>query len=144
MALLCSYRELLSTGVWEVLARASRSRCASPRNLRTIDARSGQVIAIPRAPADDDVVFARIRIRQTLSERLATLLFKRLHQPAIQLDGKQYRLVASTATGPLILRMPRAAGMSALAGGHVDYRQLSLVNVASYRVQFYSMKLTKP
>src|SRR5207248_3978169 len=76
VALLCSYRELLSTGVWEVLARAARSRCGSPRNLRTIDAQSGQVIAIPRAPAVDEVVFARIWIRQTLTERVAMFLFK--------------------------------------------------------------------
>ncbi len=103
-----------------------------------------QIVAIPRAPAVGDVVFARIWIRPTPGQRIATLLFKRLHQPRIELDGEGYRLVAATATGPLILRIPRAAGLSAAAGGAVDYNRLSLVNVASYRVQFYSMKLTRP
>ena len=59
------------------------------------------------------------------------------------MDHERYRLAAATATGPLILRMPRAAGMSAPVGGAVDYNRLSLVDVASYRVQFYSLRLTQ-
>jgi hypothetical protein len=143
MALLCSYRELLSVGPWDVFGR-SRDRCRSPRHLGTVDTGPGQAVAVPPSPGVDDVVFARIWIHPTLSQRIATLLFKRLHAPRIELDGGGYRLVAATATGPLILRMPRAAGLSAAAGGAVDYNRLSLVNVASYRVQFYSMKLTRP
>jgi hypothetical protein len=142
MALVCSYRELLFVGGWEVLGRA-RDRCGSPHRLRTVTARPGEVVAIPHAPSVDDVVFARIWIRETLPQRVAKLLLKRPHQPEIRLDGEQYRLVAATATGPLILRMPRAAGMSASVGGAVAYDRLSLVNVPSYRVQFYSVKLTQ-
>jgi len=142
MALLCSYRELLSIGGWEVLQRA-RNRCGPARLLRAVSAGPGNAVAIPSARGVDDVVFARIWIRQTVAQRVETLLLKRLHEPQIQLDGEHYRLVASTATGPLILRMPRVAGMSASVGGAVDYTRLSVVNVPSYRVQFYSLKLTQ-
>jgi hypothetical protein len=61
----------------------------------------------------------------------------------ITVDNEQYRLVPATATGPLILRMPATAGMSASVGGAVDYSRVGVTGVPSYHVDFYAVSLTK-
>ena len=103
----------------------------------------GTTLPVPGAPSPRDIVFARIHVRETSLQRLERLLLKRKLEPSITVDGEKYRLVPATATGPLILRMPAAAGMSASEGGAVDYSRLGVTGVPSYRVDFFALALTK-
>jgi hypothetical protein len=138
---LCRYRELHAAGRWEVLGRA-KNRCGHPRLLDSIVARTGESVAVPRAPGRHDLVFARIRIDNTAEQRLRSVLFRPDGYPTISVDGKQYRLVADVARGPLVLRMPSNAHVAAAFGGTIDYSRLKLGNVASpYRVDFYALRL---
>ena len=53
-----------------------------------------------------------------------------------------YRLVPDVARGPFILRLPKSAGIAPAFGGAVDYRRLSLENVASpFRVDFFALRV---
>ena len=142
MTIVCRYRELSSNGSWSVFAR-SANRCGTPRLLGSTSAGGGQAVAIPSAPRAGDIVVARIHVRDTVAQRLEQLVLKRRHQPTLVVDNEPYRLVAATATGPLILRMPAAAGISASEGGAVDYSSLSVAGVPSYRIDFYAVPLTR-
>jgi hypothetical protein len=141
MVLVCRYRELSSNGSWAVFARGA-SRCGPARLLASTAASGGTVVPVPAAPSSTDVVYARIRVRETRLQRLERLLLKRKREPSIFVDGERYRLVPATAAGPLILRMTAAAGMSASDGGAVDYSQVGVAGVPSYRVDFYALSLT--
>jgi hypothetical protein len=103
-----------------------------------VTARAGEPVRVPPAPTPDTVVYARLDVRPTAKERLASLLLKPAHLPSIRVGGNSYRLVTDTARGPLVLRLPRAVGIS----GGVDYPELTLENVASpFGVRFYAVPL---
>ena len=142
LALVCRYRELSSTGTWAVFARGA-NRCGAPRLLGSTSASGGTMLAVPSPPTARDLVFARIRVRETGLQRLERLLLKRRHQPTILVDAEHYPLVPATSNGPLILRLPRAAGMSASVGGAVDYGRVGVGGAPSYRVDFYAVTLTR-
>jgi hypothetical protein len=142
MVLVCRYRELSSTGSWAVFGRGV-NRCGAARLLGSASTAGGTTLPVPVAPSPRDIVFARIHVRETTLQRFERLLLKRKVEPSIIVDGEKYRLVPATATGPLILRMPVAAGMSASEGGAVDYSRLDVTHVPSYRVDFFAVALTK-
>jgi hypothetical protein len=143
LVLVCRYRQLHVHGNWEVLGRAN-DRCGSSRPLGSVVARAGEAVAVPAAPNPSDVVYARIHVDKTLKQRVASVLLKPLHTPEIVVGSKTYRLVADTARGPLIMRMPRRAGIAAGFGGELDYASLTLENVPSpYRVAFYAVPLSQ-
>ena len=143
MTLVCRYRQLSSNGGWAVFARGV-NRCGTARLLASTSTSGGTTLAVPGPPTPRDIVFARIRVKETSFQRLQRLLLKRRRQPTITVDNEQYRLVPATATGPLILRMPATAGMSASVGGAVDYSRVGVTGVPSYRADFYAVSLTRP
>jgi hypothetical protein len=141
LVLVCRYRQLRVSGDWEVLGRAN-DRCGESRPLGSVSARAGEAVPVPAAPGPRYVVYARIQINKTLKQRLASLALKPVHTPKISVGSETYRLVADTARGPLIMRMPRTAGIAPGFGGELDYSRLVLHNVASpYRVTFFAMSL---
>lgn len=140
LVLLCRYRELHAAGGWVVLAR-TKSRCASPRLLKSVKTPSGQEVRVPRPPRNDDVVFARIHAAPTLRARIAALVFKQLHYPQLSVGSSTYRVVADTSKGPLILRAPARA--RAVLGGRAQFSRMMLKGVASpYRVDFFALELS--
>jgi hypothetical protein len=141
MALVCRYRQLSSTGSWAVFARGA-NRCGMARLLASTTASAGTTVSVPSAPTTKDIVLARIRVRETILQRFERLLLKRKHEPSITVDSERYRLIPATAAGPLILRMPVGAGMSASVGGAVDYSHVSVTEVPSARIDFYAVPLT--
>ena len=143
MVLVCRYREVTSNGGWAVFARGA-NRCASPHLLSSASARGGTALPVPSPPSSHDVVVAHIQVNESALQRLQRLALKRRDQATIMVDGERYPLVPATATGPLILRMPTAAGMSAAVGGAVDYSQVGVSGATSYRVDFYAVSLTAP
>ena len=139
LALLCNYRDVHVAAAWEVLARVA-PRCGAPRLLSTTEARTGQALRVPRAPTRQDVVLARIHLARPLLQGLQLTAFKQLDLPQMTLDGERYRFVSTD--GPLVLRLPRSAGIAPTRGGSVDYSTMSLRHVPSpFRVDFYAMRI---
>jgi hypothetical protein len=141
LVVVCHYRQLQARGRWEVLGRAS-NRCGRAAALGSLEARTGQPVSVPSPPNANDLIVARIHAEPTLEQRLASILLKPFRFPEITVGSHHYRLVADVARGPLILRLPKSAGIAPAFGGAVDYRRLSLENVASpFRVEFFAVRL---
>lgn len=141
LVVVCRYRQLRARGRWEVLGRAA-DRCGRTAALRSVEARPGQSVSVPAAPNSNDLVFARIHAEPTLEQRLASIILKPFRFPQITVGARHYRLVPDVARGPFILRLPKSAGIAPAFGGAVDYRRLSLENVASpFRVDFFALRV---
>jgi hypothetical protein len=140
LALICNYRELTADAAWQVLAR-TKDRCGRPRSIATVEARSGDTVTIPAAPSPDELVYATIRFRKPLLERLESLLFKPIPLPRVTLDGTaDHRFVPATADGPLVLRLPVTAGLSPFFDGGRSYGTLAVRGVASpFTVEFFAV-----
>jgi hypothetical protein len=141
LVVFCRYRQLRARGRWEVLGRAA-DRCGGTTALGSTELQPGQSVFVPAPPNSNDVVFARIRAEPRLEQRIASIFLKPFRYPQIIVGSRRYRLVADVARGPLILRVPKSAGIAPAFGGAVDYRQLRLENVASpFRVEFFALRL---
>ena len=116
---------------------AAEQLVCSPRRRRGRQQRLRYLVRRPRATSCS----RGFRSRKQRLQRLQRLVLKRRHEPVITVDSERYRLVPATATGPLILRMPTSAGMSASVGGAVDYSHVGVAGVPSYRVEFYAVTL---
>jgi hypothetical protein len=139
LALVCNYRETSAGGGFEVLARAT-NRCGSPRRLAGGSIQAGQDAHVPRA-RPDELVYARVRVPRSFGDRLRELAWKPT-EPAIELDGVSFRLVAATAAGPLLMRMPASAGFPATGLRDAQVDTLRLTGVASpAQVDFYAVSV---
>jgi hypothetical protein len=109
---LCHYRELHTTGAWQVLGLGP-NRCQPPVALGTVHADWDQGVSVPKPPNDHTFVFVRIGgVAVHGLERVGALLYK----PAtriVLLDGVPHRLVEGTATDGLILQAPGGVDFSA-------------------------------
>jgi hypothetical protein len=140
LATICNYRETFVSGIAEVLAR-STDRCATPRALGSADVRSGSVVHVPQADKDE-LVYARVNITRSPAEHLREFLWKPTRNPGIAIGARDFRLVAATASGPLVMQIPRAAGIavSSLAAPHV--RVFRLVRVSgTVHIDFFAVRL---
>jgi hypothetical protein len=122
LALLCHYRELAANGSWEVLARAP-NRCGAPRSIGTARFAAGETVTVP---AGNGLIVAHIRLRRSAASRVVDALLKPFSVPHVTLGGARYRLAAGTASGPLVLREPAAAGRSPFFGGYTPYDSFTL------------------
>jgi hypothetical protein len=135
----CNYREIFATKVAEVLVRSS-NRCGAPRPLGGIDVRSGVIVHVPHG-RKNELVYARIHITRSATEHLRELLWKPARNPGIEIGARDFRLVAATASGPLVLQIPRSAGIasSSLAAPNVRVFRLArvprIVHIDFYAVQ---------
>jgi hypothetical protein len=140
LALVCNYRETFVSGGFEVLARAT-NRCGPPRRFAGRSVQAGQDVHVPRA-RPHELVYARVRIPRPFADRLRELVWKPAAEPAIELDGVSFRLVAATASGPLLMRMPSSAGFpaSGLRDTQVDTFRLTGVTWP-VQVDFYALRV---
>lgn len=110
--ILCRYRELRTTGAWQVLG-IGPNRCEPPVALETVHANWGQEVTVPAPPNDHSFVFVRIGgVAIGGLERVVAALYK----PAMRmvlLDGEPHRLVSGTATDGLLLRAPGGVDFTA-------------------------------
>ncbi len=110
--ILCRYRELRTTGAWQVLGLGP-NRCLPPVALETVHANWDQKVDVPAPPNDHSFVFVRIGgVAVGGLERVEAALYK----PAIRmvlLDGESHRLVSGTATDGLLLRAPGGVDFTA-------------------------------
>jgi hypothetical protein len=103
--ILCRYRELRTTGAWQVLG-GGPNRCEPPVALETVHAHWGQKVDVPAPSNDHSFVFVRIGgVAVGGLERLESALYKSAMRMVL-LDGEPHRLVSGTATDGLLLRAP--------------------------------------
>jgi hypothetical protein len=108
VAIFCHYRELLADSPWQVLGRVA-NRCGTERSLGVVRARVGEAIAVPPAPAGNEMVLARINgLDDSLLYGLRSTLW-RAPEVHVRLDGgRRNRLVPGTAPNGVIVRSPQA------------------------------------
>lgn len=105
LAIFCRYRQILTGGPWQVLARAP-NRCGRRRLIGTTAAQWGAPVSVlpPRDP--HAAVLVRIDgVRPQGIERLRALAL-RPYARSIVLDGASYRLLDETAGDGLLLEAP--------------------------------------
>ena len=139
-ARICHYRDLRTEGPWTVRERVA-DRCGRPKLIATRRGRAGVPIAIPRAPRAGELVYARLALQTPVPVVAAHLLLKPFHLPGIALGSVVYRLIAATAAGPLVLRLPATSELSPYLGGAVDYDRFTLFDVSPFTVRFYAAEL---
>ncbi len=104
LAMLCDYRALRTTERWQVLGR-SGDRCGSVRPLGSVDAESGEEIAVPAPPRPRDIIFARIHgLGVDGWEKLRSFAYRARDRTVTFDGGRSWRLVAATAEDGLIMR----------------------------------------
>ncbi len=109
--ILCSYEELRTTSMWQVLGLGP-NRCGAPVPLGTISAGWDQAVAVPAPPNEDSFVFVRIGGAGVGGlERLYGLLYRPVGRTVV-LNGTTYRLIEATASDGLILRAPPGVDFS--------------------------------
>jgi hypothetical protein len=110
--ILCRYRELRTTGAWQVLGLGP-NRCLPPVALEVVHADWDQEVNVPAPPNNHSFVFVRIGgVAVSGLERVEAALYK----PAIRmvlLDGEPHRLLSGTATDGLLLRAPGGVDFTA-------------------------------
>jgi hypothetical protein len=135
LALVCRYRELSANGSWEVLARSS-DRCGREHEIGTATFAAGETVHVP---SGDGLVVAHVRLHRSAAAKLVATVLKPFSLPHVTLGGITYRLVAGTATGPLVLREPAAAGRSPFFGGFTAYDSFTLDRAAT--IEFDSIPI---
>ncbi len=108
--ILCRYREVSSTALWQVLALGP-NRCGAVVPLGVVHAGWDEEVRVPAPPNEHSFVFVRIGGVQVGGfERLVALVSKPVERQVF-LNGIAHRLIEATATDGLILS----------ASGQVDF-----------------------
>jgi hypothetical protein len=106
--MLCRYRQLRATAVWQVLG-AGPNRCTAAVLLGAIKANWGEAVSVPPPPNPHSFVFVDISgVQVDGFGELADLLDKPATRTVV-LDGTPFRLVEGTAGDGLLLRAAAGA-----------------------------------
>jgi hypothetical protein len=148
--MLCSYRPILITTSYAVLARAGY-RCGSERLIKSVRAGWGQTVHVPK-PGRDELVLVKITgVQVGIAESIEGFLSQSA-QRSISLSGAtaQYRLVPGTAADGLPLSTSTALdypvpfnttlSVGALAIGKAGVRPTA-GEPASLTYAFYSLQI---
>ena len=95
LAYLCTFRESLSDVRWSLLVRGD-DRCGPTRDLGEVQVPARTAVAVPQAAG---IVVAQVAPSARIRGRVE-----------VTCDGRTYPLMQPLPTGPLILRVPEAAG----------------------------------
>jgi hypothetical protein len=111
LVMICRYIELDAGDTWQVLGRVD-NRCGPPAAINSLNLAAGDVMDVPVIEGDV-IVLARVHLPSaTAVDGLRAFLFKP-ETWRIQVNGGfENRLIAATATGPLILTAPASLGYS--------------------------------
>jgi hypothetical protein len=121
-ALLCDYRQALTTRRWQVLAHDRR--CGAPRHLGTVGAAAGQPVAIPEGRAGELVV-AHVELDDSLVNRVRGLIYKP-HDAVVSLGGGPFTAVAAAVVRDgIVVHVPGNAGFDPRFGGAIDWRTIA-------------------
>lgn len=139
-ALLCNNTQVGVSQVWQVLAHVA-PRCSDERSLGFVTAASGASIPVPRGAADE-IVFARIHLRDTLGNKLVGFAYKP-RTPKIALGGGAFvPLLVSTAADGIVLHVPPSAGFDPRFDGAADSTTIAARTLTgSVRFDFFAVKV---
>ncbi|MGH2956187.1 MAG: hypothetical protein ACRDL6_04240, partial [Solirubrobacterales bacterium] len=146
LAMLCNYRSLLVTPLYQILGKTN-DRCGEPRPTGSATPRYGEEVTVPRPSRPDQLVFARVEgLAPSGIERLRTLLYRAKPRYVIFNGSERFRIVPETARDGLLLRADSRVdfpGEFALApgAGTVSFERDSgpLAGGDELRVDFYSL-----
>jgi hypothetical protein len=111
-AMVCNFSDLATTAGYQLLGRIP-DRCGPARELGSVVADYGEVVAVPRPPDRRSAVFARVEGNEVAGlERLRALIYRAASR-RILLDGAEYRLIPQAASQGLLLSLPSAADFPA-------------------------------
>jgi hypothetical protein len=130
LALACDFRQRGATSTWQRLERSS-NRCGGERLISVVHAAPGQSVAVPAPKNAATIVVATIDIPSSLGSRLTSLVFKPPSSLTVTADGITFRLTLASASGPMIVRLPRSVWSATFDGGS-SYRSLRVGSAATY------------
>jgi hypothetical protein len=107
LTMFCRYEPISTVSSWQLLRRRA-SRCGAPRRIGSVRTRLGDHFAIPRGTGRGMIVMDLRELPTSMWERLRSLIFRRKGLYVIVNDTAIFRVIASTATGPMIVRIPDA------------------------------------
>lgn len=113
VAMYCHYRQLKSSGGWEILARVP-DRCGAVEPLSTVTAHFGQEIKVPAA-TPGDLVVASFSLSAPLVVKVENIALKPPHTEVTATEAGRpvtYRFLPGTAAGQHIVRPAATLGYS--------------------------------
>jgi hypothetical protein len=146
-AMLCNYRAVRTTRIWQVLY-PTENRCAPPRLIERVRGETGRAIRVPR-PAPGHIVFARVDGLGVEGFELLRSLLYRARQRTATVNGKTtWRVVPDTATDGLILRSDRGIDFPAPFALAPQAREISFDlagdSAKQIEVSFYVQRVRPP
>jgi hypothetical protein len=107
LTMFCRYEEAANVSGWQLLERRP-NRCGTPRRIGSVRTRVGAHFAVPSGSGRGMVISDVREIHTPVWDRLRSLLFRRKGLYVIVNDAAIFRVVPSTATGRMIVRIPDA------------------------------------
>jgi hypothetical protein len=111
LTMFCRYEEVATVPGWQLLKRRA-NRCGPPRKIGSVRTRVGDHFAVPPGSGRGMVLIDLSELRTSLWERFRSLIFRQKGLYVIVNDAAIYRVVPSTATGRMIVRIPDALDYS--------------------------------
>ena len=110
LAIECRYREVATSGVWQLLERQP-DRCGPSRLLERVTTGVGHRVTVPSAPAGDAIV-ASFGLPTGLAWQVESLLFKPPNVFLAADPGPTWRFISATGADLHVLRASRNLGYS--------------------------------
>lgn len=139
LAIECRYREVATSGPWQLLERAS-DRCGAMRMLGRVEAMSGQKVAVPTASPSEAVV-ARFDLSGGLWNDVEDFVFKVSSSTLSANDGQaRWRFIPGTAEDLHVLTPAANLGFSPGTGpSPIHNLALSGPGLSRVTITFYAV-----
>jgi hypothetical protein len=144
VVMLCRYRQAGATAAWQLLVRVP-DRCGKLIHVKTVYARFGQSIAVPKPRSGDAIVATFHGVGSSVLYRLENLVLK---ARAIQMTvpGTSYRFIAGTGQDLHIMRTTSTLGYNApYSPPQIDsftmYERNLFNDGGRYTINFFTMHI---
>lgn len=129
----CDYQVVQTDAHWMLLGKGGADRCSAAHQIAVQHAAAGQLVTVPRTPADALVTMTFVPDRPGPLARLGRLVSKSFHPLIVEADGLHYRLPRALAGGPLLVQLPASSGWPTVQGGGTSYRSLRFTDPGTVR-----------
>ncbi|HEV2888044.1 MAG TPA: hypothetical protein VGX49_14110 [Jatrophihabitans sp.] len=138
LAELCGYRVAASDQHW-MLLRKSSDRCSEAVTVSTERVEAGRPLTVPSAGPDQILVVSFTERAGSPAVRIGRVLDKSFHPLTVTAGTTRFRVPRGLADGPLLVRMPAAAGWPAAFGGATAYPSLTFSEAGTARFSVISL-----